>query len=575
MTKHTTTLLSIVIILLANNLLAQSQKPSPPVGHQTVEMDMSNIQLTRDNQPALPSAPATIFDQYRFDFKTLPPLQKPIRAAKGLAVKRDDNNGLPIWIKGTPETLASGPRTIANISQEYLTAMKEVLQIKNPATEFIIKSVSTDVDGQQHIRMQQWYEGLKVYNSEIILHTKENAVQLFNGRYYSTPALDNVTPQLLEQAAKELVQNAVSQYSTFKTLSAMEKQLIAGEQLEAELVIYHLHDKASDAYLAWHITVRPNLVSQWEYFLNAADGSVLHHYNNICQIHGGRCAAHPYGHDVTDADLPFSTEYADVASINNNTVTNAIAPPPETATAVDLLGISRTINVYLSGGTYFMIDASRPMFNASQSSFPDESVGTIWTINGNNNSPQNNNFEASHVTSSNNNWNNANSVSAHHNGGVAYEYFRTTFNRNSINGQGGNIISLINITEDNGAQMDNAFWNGQAMFYGNGDQAFEFPLARGLDVAGHEMAHGVIQGTANLTYQNESGALNESFKTHITELIPTNLIGNPNIITSAIPALRTMVGCISIVELSIALSFYSPVIVVLEKTMPSRCITKY
>jgi bacillolysin len=522
MTKHIFVLLSIVIILLATNLSAQSQKPSRPANHQPVEMDMSSIQLTRNNQPPLPSAPATIFDQFRFDFKTLPPLQKPIRAAKGLTVKRDGNNGLPIWIKGTPETIASGPRTIANISQEYLTAMKEMLQIKNPATEFTIKSASTDADGQQHIRLQQWYEGLKVFGSEIILHTKENAVQLFNGRYYPTPDLDNVTPLLSEQAAKELVQTAVSQYSTFKSLSAMEKQFIAGEQLEAELVIYHLHEKASDAYLAWHITVRPNLVSQWEYFLDAEDGTVLHHYNNICQIHGGRCAAHPYGHEVTDAGVALSAEQPGVASINNNAITNAIAPPPEIATAVDLLGISRTINVYLSGGTYFMIDASRPMFNASQSNIPDEPVGTIWTINGNNNSPENNNFQASHVTSSNNNWNNANSVSAHYNGGVAYEYFRTTFNRNSINGQGGNIISLINITESNGAQMDNAFWNGQAMFYGNGDQAFEAPLAKGLDVAGHEMAHGVIQGTANLTYQNESGALNESFADIFGAMIDRN-----------------------------------------------------
>ncbi|MCB0618067.1 MAG: M4 family metallopeptidase, partial [Saprospiraceae bacterium] len=62
---------------------------------------------------------------------------------------------------------------------------------------------------------------------------------------------------------------------------------------------------------------------------------------------------------------------------------------------------------------------------------------------------------------------------------------------------------------DNGP-MDNAFWNGFAMFYGNGNVAFQ-PLARGKDVAGHEMSHGVIQSTANLEYFGESGALNESF----------------------------------------------------------------
>jgi Zn-dependent metalloprotease len=48
------------------------------------------------------------------------------------------------------------------------------------------------------------------------------------------------------------------------------------------------------------------------------------------------------------------------------------------------------------------------------------------------------------------------------------------------------------------------------MWYGNGDQTFT-ELAGGLDVGGHEMTHGVIEQTANLEYQYESGALNESF----------------------------------------------------------------
>lgn len=48
------------------------------------------------------------------------------------------------------------------------------------------------------------------------------------------------------------------------------------------------------------------------------------------------------------------------------------------------------------------------------------------------------------------------------------------------------------------------------MYYGNGKDAFT-PLAKALDVAGHEMSHGVIQATANLDYESESGALNESF----------------------------------------------------------------
>src|SRR5690606_25848450 len=48
------------------------------------------------------------------------------------------------------------------------------------------------------------------------------------------------------------------------------------------------------------------------------------------------------------------------------------------------------------------------------------------------------------------------------------------------------------------------------MAYGDGDQVF-LPFARSLDVAGHEMSHGVIEFTANLVYQFQPGALNESY----------------------------------------------------------------
>jgi bacillolysin len=66
------------------------------------------------------------------------------------------------------------------------------------------------------------------------------------------------------------------------------------------------------------------------------------------------------------------------------------------------------------------------------------------------------------------------------------------------------------------------------------------PLARGLDVAGHEMSHGVIQSTANLEYQGESGALNESFADVFGVLIDRDdwKIGEDVVKTSSIPIWR-------------------------------------
>ena len=58
--------------------------------------------------------------------------------------------------------------------------------------------------------------------------------------------------------------------------------------------------------------------------------------------------------------------------------------------------------------------------------------------------------------------------------------------------------------------MDNAYWNGAYMAYGDGNSYFT-PLAGALDVAAHEMTHGIVERTVTLEYKFQSGALNESF----------------------------------------------------------------
>ncbi|MBK8705099.1 MAG: M4 family metallopeptidase [Saprospiraceae bacterium] len=339
---------------------------------------------------------------------------------------------------------------------------------------------------------------------------------MMNGRYQPTPQLTSFQAALGQQQALNLALADVAKYTKVKSLPEAELALMDGPQTQIQLVVYPLQRKP---LLAWAITLRPNLASRWTYIIDAQSSDILQHFDNLCKVHGTHTAS-DHGH--------------------------AVPPPdgPATANANDLFGISRTINTYQKGSLFYLIDASRSMFDAPASVFPDEPVGVIWTINAQNTSPENNNFGAAHITSSNNTWTNPIAVSAHYNAGRAFEYFKQTFNRNSINGQGGNIISLINVADPSGQPMDNAFWNGAAMFYGNGSIAFSSPLAKGLDVSGHEMSHGVIQNTANLEYYAESGAINESFADVFGAMIDRDdwLIGenvvNNNVYTSG--ALRSM-----------------------------------
>jgi bacillolysin len=62
-----------------------------------------------------------------------------------------------------------------------------------------------------------------------------------------------------------------------------------------------------------------------------------------------------------------------------------------------------------------------------------------------------------------------------------------------------------------GRNYNNAYWNGTQMAYGDGDGRSFIEFSGDLDVVGHELSHGVTEATSNLVYQNESGALNESF----------------------------------------------------------------
>lgn len=89
---------------------------------------------------------------------------------------------------------------------------------------------------------------------------------------------------------------------------------------------------------------------------------------------------------------------------------------------------------------------------------------------------------------------------AHNYAGDTYDYFSTHHNRDSYDNRGASIISIVNYGQDYG----NAFWDGRQMTYGEG-------FANADDVVGHELSHAVTEHTAGLIYENQSGALNESF----------------------------------------------------------------
>ncbi|MGW4568337.1 M4 family metallopeptidase, partial [Streptomyces sp. NPDC004561] len=87
-----------------------------------------------------------------------------------------------------------------------------------------------------------------------------------------------------------------------------------------------------------------------------------------------------------------------------------------------------------------------------------------------------------------------------------WDFYKNTFGRSGIKNDGVGAYSRVHY----GSSYVNAFWDDGCfcMTYGDGTSNTH-PLTS-LDVAGHEMSHGVTSNTAGLNYSGESGGLNEA-----------------------------------------------------------------
>jgi Zn-dependent metalloprotease len=97
-------------------------------------------------------------------------------------------------------------------------------------------------------------------------------------------------------------------------------------------------------------------------------------------------------------------------------------------------------------------------------------------------------------------------VDAHFGAAMTWDYYKNAFGRTGIRNDGVAAYSRVHY----GNSYENAFWDDSCfcMTYGDGGTTFS-PLVA-LDVAGHEMTHGVTSNTAGLNYSGDAGGLNES-----------------------------------------------------------------
>ena len=124
---------------------------------------------------------------------------------------------------------------------EYLASLP-LEGVDKPAAEFVAKTASTDEQGNQHIRMDQVFQGLPVWGSEVIAHTKNGAFERVNGRYFPTPEIASIAPALSNEQALTVIKNQIGLDKIKTNWTPEDLKLIDGAPFSAELLVYHPND---------------------------------------------------------------------------------------------------------------------------------------------------------------------------------------------------------------------------------------------------------------------------------------------------------------------------------------------
>ncbi|MFI9730963.1 M4 family metallopeptidase [Streptomyces sp. NPDC052092] len=168
-----------------------------------------------------------------------------------------------------------------------------------------------------------------------------------------------------------------------------------------------------------------------------------------------------------------------------------------TGTGKGLYSGTVTLGTYKSGSTYQLYDTSRGGHKTYNLARGTSGTGTLFT-------DADDTWGTGTASSSSSDQTAA--VDAAYGAQITWDFYKSTFGRNGIKNDGKAAYSRVHY----GSNYVNAFWQDSCfcMTYGDGS-GNTHPLTS-LDVAGHEMSHGVTSNTAGLRYSGESGGLNEA-----------------------------------------------------------------
>lgn len=331
-----------------------------------------------------------------------------------------------------------------------LGQLKDVYGIQDPEREFRMIGVARDQFGFAHVRVQQVRGGIDVDGGVLIAHfNQKGLVYEVNGKYF--PGLE------CETQARVSANAAVEVAEDFLSSMASGGFVLSGEPVLVVNAVFR------EPCLAWNIVLRSvddsGLPDVWRVWVDASDGTVVNVFNDIHRIkEPGDKGSHV---EITGRLLK-----------------------GEGGGAANVAGwFDDKEQVYFLHNT----NLRWTVFNSAATGYLDSREFAYRSV------PD---------------WGDSDRVqmSAARSFEFSQEYFARIHGRFSYDDDGAYATAVVHV----GVSYANAYWDGFAFHFGDGDKGVADPLGV-LDICAHEFTHAVTHYSAGLYYQNESGALNESF----------------------------------------------------------------
>jgi bacillolysin len=206
------------------------------------------------------------------------------------------------------------------------------------------------------------------------------------------------------------------------------------------------------------------------------------------------------------------------AEIKRYSLFESQAPNAFVDRGTGVLGDNKKVSTLALSGTFIAVDSLRPP-NISTFDLHSNLTRALQILDGI--APL---VTSDYASGAGNVWSDGAVVDAHVYSSYTYDYYFKRFGRHGLDNANKPITNLTHLVRrsdifsatDLNWWLNAAYLGNGVMFYGEGcdctvgGQRFNY-FSAGLDVVGHELTHGVTSYTSNLTYLNESGALNEAF----------------------------------------------------------------